>query len=167
MITVLYWIIVIIALTIVQRYFIYPILYWSGAILDDFNCSALGGDKWWFSRVHSKTVKDFINYRKEQTALYAQYEYMRWIPFIGILCGLLYLAVILIGTIFVWLYIIIMSIIIPIIIFIYDYIIAPFFSFIKKIIIKICHLLGLNKLSNNVNGFHNRFVEKILNINLH
>ena len=57
MITVLYWVAVIIALTIVQRYFICPILYWIGAILDDFNCSAMCGDKWWFSSLHSKTVK--------------------------------------------------------------------------------------------------------------
>ena len=157
MITILYLATVIIALTIVQRYFIHPILYWTGAILDDFNCSAWGGDKWWFSRVHSKTVKDFINYRKEQTALYAQYECTRWIPFIGILCGSLYLAVILITTIFVWWFIIMMNIIISII---------PIFSFIKKIIIKVWHILRLNKLYNNVSGFRNQFAKKILNINL-
>jgi len=158
MITVLYWIIVIIALTIVQRYFIYPILYWTGAILDDFNCSALSGDKWWFSRVHSKTVKDFINYRKEQTEGYNQYECLRYVPLFGIFCGLLYLAVILMATVFVWLFIIMMNIIISII---------PIFSFIKKIIIKVWYILRLNKLYNNVSGFHNRFAEKILNINLH
>ena len=56
---------VIIALTIVHRYFICPILYWIGFILDDFNCSAMLDDKWWFSSFHSKTVKDFISYRKD------------------------------------------------------------------------------------------------------
>lgn len=166
MITVLYWVAVIIALTIVQRYFICPILYWIGAILDDFNCSAMWGDKWWFSSLHSKTVKDFISYRKDQTDGYIQYENTRWFPFIGILYELLYLVVILISTIFVWVLIMIRSIIIPIIIFIYNYIIDPIFNFINKIFAKIIKIVHFYVIKDIMNDFYEKVTTKILNIKL-
>lgn len=166
MITVLYWIVGIIVLTIVQRYFICPILYWTGVILDDFNGSALCGDKWWFSRLHSKTVKDFINYRKERTEGYNQYECLRWIPFVGILCELLYLVAILISTIIVWELLIIKNIIVPIIIFIYDHIIDPIFNFIKNIFIKTIKIANLYVIRDIVNDFYNKVTTKILNIKL-
>ena len=165
MITVLYWVTVIIALTIVQRYFICPILYWIGAILDDFNCSAMRGDKWWFSSLHSK-VKDFISYRKDQTDGYIQYENTRWFPFIGILYALLYFVVNLIGTIFTWASIMIRSIITPIIIFIYKYIINPVFNFIKKVFIKIIKIVHFYAIKDIMDDFFKKVTTKILNIKL-
>ena len=60
----------------------------------------------------------------------------RWFPFISILYALLYFVVMLIGTIFVWVFIIIRYIIIPIIMFIYNYIIDPVFRFIKKYLLR-------------------------------
>ena len=166
MITVLYWVTVIIALTIVQRYFICPILYWVGAILDDFNCSAMWRNKWWFSHLHSKTVKDFINYRKDQTDGYIQYENTRWFPFIGILYALLYFVVNLIGTIFTWALIMIRSIITPIIIFIYNHIVDPVFNFIKKIFIKIIKIVHFYTIKDIINDFYEKVTTKILNIKL-
>lgn len=61
----------------------------------------------------------------------------RWFPFISsIPYALLYFVVMLIGTIFVWVFIMIRYIIIPIIIFIYNHIIYPVFRFIKKYLLR-------------------------------
>ena len=79
-----------------------------------------------------------------------------WFPFICIFHALLYLVVILIGTIFVWVFIMIRFIIIPIIIFIYNHIIDPIFNFINKIFAKIIKIVHFYTIKDTINDFYKK-----------
>ena len=166
MITFLNFALIIIGVTLIGRYIICPILYWTGAILDDFNCSFLvGNGKWWFDKYNSKTIRDFIESRKN-TDGYEQLTIVQYIPFVGIISEIFYLACILICTVFIFMLMILKFIIIPTVDFTWDNILIPTFAFIKKVLIKICDILHLYYISEIFKNFHNRVIEKLLNIKL-
>ncbi len=165
MIDIIFLILIIVGVTLVGRYIICPILYWAGAILDDFNCSFINNGKWWFDRNHSKTIRDFIEWRKN-TDGYEQLTILQYIPFVGIIDEMLYLGCILICTMFIFMLMILKFIIIPSVDFVWKSILRPIFVFIKKVLIKICNILHLYYISEIFKDFHNRVIEKLLNIKL-
>ena len=166
MITFLNFALIIIGVTLIGRYIVCPMLYWTGAILDDFNCSFLvGNGKWWFDRNNSKTIRDFIESRKN-TDGYEQLKLVQYLPFIGIICEMIYLCSILLCTVFIFILMLLKFAIIPTVDFTWDNILIPTFAFIKKVFIKICDILHLYYISSLFKDFHNKVTEKLLNIKL-
>lgn len=150
-----------ILVSVIGRYMICPPLYWIGAILDEFNTSCMNGEGWWFEK-RVNTIKDFIKYRYN-TDGYSQYESIRWVPILGIISCLLYLLFIIIATIFVFILQIISHIIIPIMDFIWKYILSPTFKFIYNISIKFFELIRLNKIAYIIQNFNKCVIDKFMN----
>jgi len=152
-------------ISIVQRYTIMPIIYWTGAILDEFNCSVMDGDSWWFSS-RNKTIKDFIYKRKNHTDGYEYYETIRWIPVIGILGQFAWFIMILLGTIGTWIILFIKYCIIYPIIYLQD-VTKPTLRNVKNHLVKYCNIFKLNKLSNILSNWNKEVTQRFLNIKLH
>ena len=152
-------------ISIIQRYTIIPIIYWTGAILDEFNCSVMQHDSWWFSN-RNKTIKDFIYDRKNHTEGYEYYETARWVPVIGILGQLSWFAIVLLGTIGTWIILFIKYCIAYPIIYLQD-VTKPVLQNVKNYLIKICNIFYLKKLSNILSNWNIEVTQRFLNIKLH
>lgn len=148
---------------LIQRYILCPIIYWSGAVLDEFNSSVFDEHKWWFNEYTSKTLKEFYNYRKT-TEGYDMYRTGRWFPVLGLFAVLLYFVGIFLSSIF-YLIALFLFEISPFILKFIDKT-RPLCNFIKTFTCKILSFFRTNVLINFIRTYYNKMVDYIINIKL-
>lgn len=152
-------------ISILQHFIICPIFYWIAASLDDFNGRLFhSGDKWWY-RPYFKTLKDFVNARKE-TDTYRMCFETSWIPGFGLISNIFYFIIVLLGTICAWLLLIVKYIIVPICLFIYDYFLKYIIKYLKYIIDITYNKGKIKNIFNIIKIFNENTMNNFLNIKL-